>query len=109
MILKGANIYSLIGVEGEFRFASEFTHYQPTDYPSWQAFYFKHFGKGSIEKKSLPLKLKIKRKDQKQDINIIEFVDGQKFSSEFFSDNDHLILVAIVDLSEHERVIIPCF
>lgn len=109
-MLKGIQSYKIKDIEEEFRFASEFYHYKPTDFSSWQAFYFKYFGKGSTEKKFLPLKLNIKRKDHTYEITIIEFVDSDGFSSAFFSDYDHLIMIAIVELSTtRERVIIPCF
>lgn len=108
-MLKSTQTYPLKDVDGEFRFASEFTHYLPENSSSWQAFYFKYFGKGSTEKKFLPFKLNIKRKDHTYAITIIEFVDADGFSSAFFSDYDHLIMIAIVELPKGERVIIPCF
>jgi len=108
-MFKDTKTYPLRNVEGEFRFASEFTQYQPANFTQWQAFYFKHFGKGSTEQKSLPLKLNIKRLGIIQEINIIQFINGEDFTSEFFTDYDHYIMIALVDLPTQERVIIPCF
>ena len=109
MLKKGTEIYELRNGEGKFRFASEFTYNQPVDYPRWQPFYFKHFLRGEKEEKSLPMKLTIKRNDHTEEISIIKFIGAADFPSDFFVDHDHWVMIALVELSNEEKVIIPCF
>jgi hypothetical protein len=106
---KGSEIYALLNGEGEFRFASEYSFYQPVNYPRWQPFYFKHFLHAEEEKKTLPLKLKIERNNHTEEINIIKFISAQDFPSEFFVHHDHYVMIALVELANEEKVIIPCF
>jgi hypothetical protein len=106
---KGTKHYPIRGWEGVFRFAGEFAHFKPMDNPVWQVFYFQSFSDGSKEKKSLPYALKIKRYDVVEEVTIIAFIHADNFTSELFTDYNHLTIIALIDLPTKERVLIPCF